>query len=180
MEQLDTQRLRLVALSTAGLNALVAGEALIAGATIGPQLIDRPVLNAIRMKLEKVDGAPGEEHPWLTYWLAVTHADQRGIGLLGFKGAPDANGEVEIGYGIEPAYRGQGLATEAAARLIAWAFFDSRCRTVTAIGVRNDNAASERVLTKLGARRVRQAEDASDWRIDADGFLVETRDQEVA
>jgi len=170
MERLETRRLRLVALPVAELNALAEGDPSVVGATIGPGLVDRPALRAIRMKLEKMRDAPEAEHPWLTYWLVVTHTDLRGVGLLGFKGAPDASGEVEIGYGIAPECRRRGLATEAAARLLQWAFTDPRCTAVRAIGVRNDNVPSQRVLTKLGARRVRCGERASDWRIDAAGL----------
>jgi ribosomal-protein-alanine N-acetyltransferase len=43
------------------------------------------------------------------------------IGRLGFKGKPE-HGAVEIGYGIVPAHRQQGYATEAGQVLIARAF----------------------------------------------------------
>jgi len=171
MNPLATARLRLVPLTVDQLTALVEGEGRVVGATIDPRLVEPPVTKAIRAKLEKMSNSPAEEHPWLTYWLAVSQADGRGVGLLGFKGAPDAKGEVEIGYGIEPVHRRRGLATEAVSRLLAWTFSDPRCRGVTAIAVRNDNAASQRVLTKLGARCVRRGDLESDWRIDAVAFF---------
>ena len=40
------------------------------------------------------------------------------IGLGGFKGEANESGMVEIGYAIVPAYRGRGLATEAARGLV--------------------------------------------------------------
>lgn len=142
----------------------------VAGAVLDPQLIDPAVDRAIRMKLEKMRHAPIEEHPWLTYWLAILPSEDRGIGLLGFKGLPSEDGDVELGYGIAPEYRCRGLATEAASCLIEWAFSDPRCLGVTAIGVRSGNEASERVLAKLGMRLIRRDESRTDWRVDADGF----------
>ena len=142
----------------------------IAGVTIDSGLVDPPVEQAIRIKLERMEDVPAEERPWLTYWLAVLKSEDLGIGLLGFKGHPGANGEVEIGYGIVADYRDRGLATEAASRLIEWAFTDPRCQAVVAVGVRSDNTASKRVLAKLGAKRVCRGERASDWRIDAAEF----------
>lgn len=173
MEPLLTSRLRLVPLTREELLALVASENAplrIAGAAIDPQLVDAPAERAIRMKLAKMERARVEEHPWLIYWLAVLQSEERGIGLLGFKGLPSGDGDVEIGYGIAPVYQGRGLTTEAASRLIEWAFVDPRCRAVCAIGVRSGNEASERVLTKLGMRLVRRDETGSDWRVDTDRF----------
>lgn len=61
---------------------------------------------------------PDEEpqSPWRPYW-AVHRAD-RVLILEGGLITPDEDGQVEFGYGLLPAYRGQGLATEFARRLI--------------------------------------------------------------
>src|SRR5262245_27035409 len=48
------------------------------------------------------------------------------IGSAGFKGPPDADGMVEIAYGIDPEFQGRGLATEAASELEAIALADKR------------------------------------------------------
>jgi ribosomal-protein-alanine N-acetyltransferase len=83
----------------------------------------------------------------------VVHTQDRiVIGDAGFKSMPVAGGEVEIGYGIVPAYQGRGLATEAAAALIDWAFSDHRVSAITA-ECREDNLASIRVLEKLAMER---------------------------
>lgn len=44
------------------------------------------------------------------------------IGNGGFKGEPDKDGIVEIGYAVLEEYQGKGLATEGIARLVKWAF----------------------------------------------------------
>jgi RimJ/RimL family protein N-acetyltransferase len=60
--------------------------------------------------------------------------------------------EAEIGYLLDPAYAGQGLATEIAAALLRIAFEDAGVRRVTA-GCFADNVGSVRVLEKIGMRR---------------------------
>lgn len=43
------------------------------------------------------------------------------IGVDGFKGAPNENGDVEIGYSILEEYQRQGFGSEAVAALTDWA-----------------------------------------------------------
>jgi RimJ/RimL family protein N-acetyltransferase len=40
------------------------------------------------------------------------------VGSGGFTCAPDANGEIQIGYEIAPAFRGQGIATQAMSQVL--------------------------------------------------------------
>ena len=56
---------------------------------------------------------------WWTH-LFVHTPDRALIGMGGYTGPP-VNGAVEIGYGVASDYRDRGLATAAAAALIAWA-----------------------------------------------------------
>lgn len=60
--------------------------------------------------------------------------------------------ESEIGYILDPAYAGQGFATEIARALLRIAFEVAGVRRVTA-GCYADNAGSVRVLEKIGMRR---------------------------
>lgn len=71
------------------------------------------------------------------------------IGGIGFKGAPNAEGTVEIGYGIDEAYRRQGYATEAVGGIINWAMAQDGVRRVTA-QTEPDNKISQKVLLKNG------------------------------
>jgi ribosomal-protein-alanine N-acetyltransferase len=101
--------------------------------------------------------AQRETEPATADWayLIVHRADRLLIGDLGFKGLPDARGSVEIGYGIIPSYRGQGYATEATRALIGWASNQPGVRIITA-ECESTNAASVRVLQKLGLQRCGQ------------------------
>lgn len=69
------------------------------------------------------------------------------IGSAGFKGPPDADGVVELAYGIAPEHRGRGFATEAAAALVEFAVQSGLVRVVRAHTLPETNA-STRILTK--------------------------------
>jgi len=83
------------------------------------------------------------------------------VGGCGFKGPPDADGMVEVAYGIEPDQRRRGYATEAAAALTKFAFASGLVRVVRA-HTKPDNPASERVLAKCRFGRVGEVIDPED------------------
>jgi RimJ/RimL family protein N-acetyltransferase len=58
---------------------------------------------------------------------------------------------VEVGFSFDPRQQGQGYATEAARALVDWAFAAGFHRVIGRLEARN--AASARVLEKLGMRR---------------------------
>jgi RimJ/RimL family protein N-acetyltransferase len=60
--------------------------------------------------------------------------------------------QAEIGWAIDPAYAGQGLATEAAAELLRICFEDLGLRRVKALCFA-DNVPSWRLMERLGMRR---------------------------
>jgi RimJ/RimL family protein N-acetyltransferase len=73
------------------------------------------------------------------------------IGDIGFHAPPDELGEISVGFGIVPAARGHGYATEALRTLLAWAL---RQPDVRAVYADTDlvNLASHRVLLSAGMR----------------------------
>ncbi len=96
--------------------------------------------------------------PRLTLQLAITlKEDGRLIGNTGIRrrrladhfGSPD---EADIGYELDPAFWRQGLATEAATAMLAFAFGDLRVHRVWAWCIA-DNEASWRLLERLGFTR---------------------------
>ncbi len=82
-------------------------------------------------------------------WVYISPVMHRLLGCGGFKGAPDADGKVEIGYSMLTSYREQGLATEGVNTLTSWAHTDERVKQVVA-HTPVDRAASHRVLEKAG------------------------------
>jgi ribosomal-protein-alanine N-acetyltransferase len=85
-------------------------------------------------------------------WLAVERAGHALVGSAGFMGRPAEDGSVKLGYGVQPAHRGQGYATESARALVDWALGQEGVRLVVA-DCERDNAPSIRVLEQVGMRR---------------------------
>jgi RimJ/RimL family protein N-acetyltransferase len=90
------------------------------------------------------------------------------IGNGGFKGPPDENGCVEIGYSVVPEHRRFGLATEACRALMSWSLCDPRVQIIAAetyphlapslgvmrkLGMRHIGAGSEPGVVRYGVRR---------------------------
>jgi ribosomal-protein-alanine N-acetyltransferase len=163
---IDTPRLRLLALPLAQLRLclddLPALEAEL-GMSISQGVFSLRVQRAIGMKIDKMQKAEPARHDWFTYWLIVVKRENLGAGLAGFKGYPDAAGKSEIGYGLDPAYQGQGYMSEAVRALVDWALQHPDCKAVTATGV--TNPVSRRLLEKLGARLVEESGQGSSWEI---------------
>ena len=166
MRILRTQRLSLIALDAGQLRAFLdAPEKLEAelGLTLSRAVVTGAVRGAIAIKLARMERMDARHHPWFTYWLVVEESLRFGAGLVGYKGLPDHNGEIEIGYGIDPAYQNKGYITEAVQALVRWAFHQPACQAVAAQVIKNP--ASERVLEKAGFRLVSILEGESSWRL---------------
>ena len=89
----------------------------------------------------------------------------RVVGAGGVKAPPLPDGEVEIGYGIAPAFRGRGLATQGARGLTDEALAQGASR-VSAFTT-PENTASWRLLRRIGYRRDGETNDPDDglvWR----------------
>jgi len=149
---IHTPRLSLVPLLEATLAALVAGDRREASRLQGVELPagflapDGSDAFFLRVQLERVRADP-DHRDWCGR-LMIRRSDGAVVGRCGFHGSPWAVGRTEIGYTVLPAYRGQGLATEAAAALVAWAWEQGE-RTVFAT-VAPANLASLAVVRKLG------------------------------
>ena len=104
--------------------------------------------------------------PWVLGFTLVHRVTNVRVGTGGFKGPPDADGMVEIAYGVAPEHQGRGYATEAAEALVAYAFGNGQVRVVRAHTL-PENDASKRVLEKCGFRFVGEVHDPEDglvWR----------------
>ena len=161
---LETPRLQLIPLTLAqlelALNDLLALSREM-GVSLPADLLDKNVVRALGMKIQKMRTAAIDRHLWYTYWLIVVSEEQAGAGFIGFKGYPGEDGRTEIGYGIHPAYQNKGYMTEAIRVLTDWAFSHPSCRGITATTV--ISPASNRVLEKLGAQLLERRENETDW-----------------
>jgi RimJ/RimL family protein N-acetyltransferase len=100
------------------------------------------------------------EHGFGLWMLRDTRGRIAGLGVLRHL-AVDGADEVEVGYGFHAEFWGRGFATEIARACLAFAREPLGLRSVVAV-TREDNVASQRVLTKLGLSWER--------RVDLDGM----------
>ena len=85
---------------------------------------------------------------WYATWIIeLSDNDNQRIGNLCFKGLD--MGAVEIGYGLNNLYWGQGYATEAVRAMIEWVKSQDEVNKIEAES-ETDNIASIRVLEKSG------------------------------
>lgn len=116
---------------------------------------ERDYQEAMASMAQRLEDAP-EESGWWS-WYFVLHNRVTGhrmlIGSGGFKGPPDENGTVEIGYSLLPPYRKRGYTTEAVEALVTWAFGHPEVVRVIAEALPG-NTASVRILQKVGFSEV--------------------------
>lgn len=169
MNPITTSRLKLIPFTreqlVSGLESLNDLSAMI-GVPLVESLFDGVVHRAVTMKVEKMRLADKKLHSLYTYWLIVVVEENIGIGMVGFKGAPNERGEVEIGYGVDPIFQRRGYMSEAVKALIAWAFSHPECRAITATNVLLHNFASQKVLQRNCFVEVRQDEHGISYRLD--------------
>ncbi len=139
---LETERLRIVPLD---------GEAFEA-ARRNPDETEE-----LRAAMEELAERAGEDRPfrfaWYTNRLIYRREDSALIGSVACMNSPEKDpdhlGLVEVGYSIDPPYRGKGYMTEALSALCDWILSQRKVYGVIA-GVLDGNPASDRVLEKCG------------------------------
>ncbi|WP_328885517.1 GNAT family N-acetyltransferase [Streptomyces sp. NBC_00316] len=107
--------------------------------------------------------ATGNPQPFGAYEIRLRE-DGQAIGGAGFHGVPDERGQVTIGYGLTPAMRGKGYASEALRALLTFA------RGEGVASVKGDadlgNTASQYVMAAAGMRFVGEDDRLRHYRID--------------
>ena len=97
-------------------------------------------------------------------WLIIEAKTNKIIGDIGFKGKPNAQGVVEMGYGVLPHARKNGYATEAVEALCHWAFDADNVKKILADCL-IDNLPSTKVLKKLGMTQIGSNGDLLLWEL---------------
>lgn len=96
-------------------------------------------------------------------WIMIEYFDKKIIGDIGFRGKPDENNCVEIGYSVVNDYRKQGYGFEAVQTLVDWAFTKG-AKTVYS-ECHKGNAASIRILEKVGMCCIKKEDHFLTWNI---------------
>ncbi len=107
-----------------------------------------------------------QDDPWVLGFKLQMKVTGVELGRAGFKGPASSEGVVEVAYGVQAEYEGNGYATEAAKALLDFAFQHDFVTIVRAHTLPETNA-STRILGKLGFEKVGEIEDVEDglvWR----------------
>lgn len=108
-----------------------------------------------------VIGGPSRSQPFGYYQILVSGQVVGGIGFHG----PPRDGLVEIGYGVVPEVRRQGVATEALRQILEVAAGFEQVRRVCG-RTTPDNVASQRVMLAVGMQPVGRDPDFLHYEID--------------
>jgi RimJ/RimL family protein N-acetyltransferase len=126
-----------------------------ASLTQPPGGVDDPVVLAIVRRMSADLWAAHDRGSWMMVEAGEV------VGLCSYRRAPNAAGEVEIGYGVAPARRGLGHATRAVAAMIQAARADPKVRVLTA-STALSNFASQKALERNGFVEIGRDTDLED------------------
>ena len=90
-------------------------------------------------------------HGDLFDFAVVLRKENRVIGTCGFTSCREASSAGEVGYVLSPAYRGQGLATEAVMLLLRWGFCHLKMNRIEARYM-VENTASRALMERCGMK----------------------------
>nr|WP_254842791.1 GNAT family N-acetyltransferase [Bacillus sp. MRMR6] len=83
---------------------------------------------------------------------------------MGFKGKPDDEKSVEVGYGITASEQNKGYATEALNCIVKWAFNSNSVKKIIAECL-EENSSSIRVLEKLNMTKIHKDKGMLYWQL---------------
>lgn len=108
---------------------------------------------------------PRQNYLFSTLWTMILTSENCMIGDLCFKGEPNEDGEIEIGYGTYEAYQGKGYMTEAVGGIIKWAATQPKVKAITA-ETETSNVASMKILERHHFRKFYEVEKMAWWQLD--------------
>lgn len=128
--------------------------------TISPELkeaLEQTILPAVADKTKN--------YLYSTLWTAISIAENKMIGDLCIVGEPNADGEIEIGYGTYAGFQGKGFMTEIVGGIIGWAKTQQTVKAIVA-STGKTNIASFKVLEKNYFIKVGETETLINWKLE--------------
>lgn len=162
---ITTERMELVCLEPAFLQAVLEGNTAQAAGVLGAELPeDWPgeARDVLEIRLAQLRENP-ELQPWLLRAMVLRDAAEgprKMAGMIGFHTAPAPEylaafspAAVELGFTVATAFRRQGYAREAVLAMMHWA---RSCHGVTEfiLSIRPDNLPSQNLAAQLGFVRI--------------------------
>jgi RimJ/RimL family protein N-acetyltransferase len=98
-----------------------------------------------------------------TLWTAISKTDKKMVGDLCIVGEPNANGEIEIGYGTYEEFQNRGFMTEVVRVIIEWAKTQVKVKSIIA-STDKSNTASLKVLEKNDFIKIGETATTTKWK----------------
>jgi [ribosomal protein S5]-alanine N-acetyltransferase len=164
-QPIHTDRLILIPFTLEITQLLMDGDTSILqklGLQLTPYWPDQEAIDTFPKIIKNLELVP--EPTGFESYLVVHRYSMTVIGDAGFKGLPNANGEVDIGYAIIAEAQNKGYGLEVARGLVNWAFQQPSVKAITARCLPG-NKPSARVLEKLGMLQVSADEELIRWKL---------------
>ena len=120
----ETNRLSIIPLNKDQLHLYLQANDLFErslGLTCTGRTIAPAVQNMVQQfTMRQMADATADNYLFYTFWIVVEKSTKLIVAELGFKGVPNGNGEIEIGYGTMPHHQGKGFMSEAVAGMVNW------------------------------------------------------------
>jgi len=100
-----------------------------------------------------------------TLWTAISKTENKMIGNLCIVGEPNADGEIEIGYGTYDEFQGKGFMTEIVGGIIEWTETQPIVKSIIA-STDKTNTASFKVLQKNNFIKIGETETLFNWKLE--------------
>ena len=106
----------------------------------------------------------GGHYLFSTLWTIIERTGHVMVGDLCFKGPPNEQGEIEVGYGTYPDFQNKGYMTQALGAVIQWAMHQPGVKAVLA-ETEKDNLPSHKTLLKNGFAAYQEVDQMIWWRL---------------
>jgi ribosomal-protein-alanine N-acetyltransferase len=92
-----------------------------------------------------------------SFWFLIRKADRIVVGSADFKGLPNMDGEVEIGYGLGEEFEHNGYMTETVKAMCQWAMKQEKIKYIIA-ETDIDGIPSQKILRRCGFKQYKQGD----------------------
>jgi RimJ/RimL family protein N-acetyltransferase len=99
-----------------------------------------------------------------TIWTAISKTENKMVGDICIYGEPNADGEIEIGYGTYDEFQNKGFMTEIVKGIIDWVKTQIKVKSIIA-STDKTNGASFKVLEKNNFTKIGETEALFNWKL---------------
>jgi RimJ/RimL family protein N-acetyltransferase len=127
--------------------------------TISPELKE-----ALEQTILPTVADNSKNYLYSTLWTIISKSENKMVGDLCFFGEPNADGEIEIGYGTYDEFQRRGFMTEAVGGMIQWAKEQPEITAIIA-STNKTNTASYSVLLKNNFTKIGESDELFYWKL---------------